>query len=412
MTTATTAENNHVLPDIAISSVKEADDVMTRDLLRLSFEDRNAIDEEIHGVSNAFPAETMELMQTALHNLSAELLQIPNKPAFDKSQLLFPNDTYVNTLDFRLRFLRCELFDARKAAIRMVTFLDLLDELGFGNEVLRRPIQFSDLSKEDVKLFRVGFVQMLPFRDRSGRPILAGVGTIGFQYDLIQRMRIHLYITFVFSNDVESQRKGMVNVLWPEGDFSEIQMPLHNDSRNLLKKVIAAAPLRLVAVHICFPDTLYFNLLRSFLILTFSSQRSRMKFHVGTSIERRYSLQGFGIPVEILPITHSGNVKRTCLYRWIRVRQFLESGQKLIGTSNIRSDDSIILLPRSNDVLFRTGTTATAHPGNAHFRSLIELKYEEVILGCELTQAILAEEIVREIERMNGRFLKWDNRGH
>jgi len=43
---------------------------------------------------------------------------------------------------------------------------------------------------------------------------------------------------------------------------------------------------------------------------------------------------------------------------------------------------------------------------------LIELKYEEVILGCELTQAILAEEIVREIERMNGRFLKWDNRGH
>uniref|UniRef100_A0A7S4AM13 Uncharacterized protein n=1 Tax=Pseudo-nitzschia australis TaxID=44445 RepID=A0A7S4AM13_9STRA len=188
MTTATTAENNHVLPDIAISSVKEADDVMTRDLLRLSFEDRNAIDEEIHGVSNAFPAETMELMQTALHNLSAELLQIPNKPAFDKSQLLFPNDTYVNTLDFRLRFLRCELFDARKAAIRMVTFLDLLDELGFGNEVLRRPIQFSDLSKEDVKLFRVGFVQMLPFRDRSGRPILAGVGTIGFQYDLIQRV--------------------------------------------------------------------------------------------------------------------------------------------------------------------------------------------------------------------------------
>ena len=136
------------------------------------------------------------------------------------------------------------------------------------------------------------------------------------------------------------------------------------------------------------------------------------KHPVGTRVERRYSLQGFGIPVEMIPITDSGNVKRTCLYRWIKVRQFLESGQYLIRTSNIHSNDSIILLPRSNDVLFRTGTTGTAHPGNAFFRGLIELKYEEVISGCEHTQAELAAEIVREIERMNGRFLKWDNRGH
>ena len=188
MTAVTTAGNNHILPDIALSSVKEAGDVLTRELLRLSFQERNAIDEEIHGVSNVSPEETIELVQTALHNLSAELLKIPNKPAFDKSQLLFPNDTYVNTPDFRLRFLRCDLFDARKAAIRMVIFLDLLDELWVGNELLRRPIQFSDLSKEDAKLFRTGFIQMLPYRDRSGRPILAGVGTLGFQFDLIKRV--------------------------------------------------------------------------------------------------------------------------------------------------------------------------------------------------------------------------------
>ena len=125
-------------------------------------------------------------------------------------------------------------------------------------------------------------------------------------------------------------------------------------------------------------------------------------------MERRYSVHGYGIPTEMIPITDSGNIKKTHLYQWIKVRKFLESED----TTNSDGEDSIILLPNSNDVLFRSGTTTSAHPGNAFFRGLIEMKHDEFKSGSLSTQAVLAEDIVKEIEQLNGSFLQWDSRGY
>mmetsp|Transcript_27936 Transcript_27936/g.75956 ORF Transcript_27936/g.75956 Transcript_27936/m.75956 type:complete len:329 (+) Transcript_27936:479-1465(+) len=251
----------------------------------------------------------------------------------------------------------------------------------------------------------MGFNQMLPYRDRSGRPVFANVGTMGFNLDLKTRLRGLIYIHFVVSNDLESQRKGMVLLAMPEGDFSETPLPLFKDSRRLLSITFASTPIRIAAIHICFPDTLYFRLIRSFLVLSVPFRNHRLKAHTGTTIERRYTIQGYGIPVEMIPLTDSGNVKRTYLYQWIRVRKLIEQEQTC-------SKDSIILMPRSNDVLFRSGTTTMAHPGNVFFRSLIELKHHEFRSGSGFTQAILAEDIVKVIERLDGRFLKWHNQGY
>ena len=115
---------------------------------------------------------------------------------------------------------------------------------------------------------------------------------------------------------------------------------------------------------------------------------------------------GFGIPVETIPITNSGNIKRTFLYQWIKVRKIIELNE----ASEMK--DSIIILPGSNDVLIRCGTTTVSHPGNVFFRGLIELKHEECKSGSEHTQAFLAERIVEEIERLGGRFLQWENLGY
>ena len=123
---------------------------------------------------------------------------------------------------------------------------------------------------------------------------------------------------------------------------------------------------------------------------------------IATGVERRYSLQGFGIPVDTIPITDSGNIKKTYLYQWIKVRKMIEAAE----------DDSMILLPRSNDVLIRTGTTTLSHPGNMFFRGLIEMKHHQFRAGSAFTQAVLAEDIVEEIEGLNGRFLAWDSRGY
>ena len=178
------------------------DDLIAQDFNNLSFQDRNAINEEMHGVSSLSPEETPEMVADAVHRLSLELDAINHKPSYDKSQQWNSNSpsmgidcsrsvynynvdtlsagthsTYVNTLDFRLRFLRADLFDAKKAAKRLVNFLAMVMDLYDGNEeLLRRPIGLNDLkSKEEKDYLKLGNHQLLPFRDRSGRRVIAMV---------------------------------------------------------------------------------------------------------------------------------------------------------------------------------------------------------------------------------------------
>jgi hypothetical protein len=151
---------------------KDVDTLLSKELMRMSLKDRNAIQEEIHGVHCIARNETPELLETSLRQLAVELDQnlAPEETrAYQQSQKL-PN-TYVNTVGFRLRFLRCELFDAKKAARRMAFILNTVRDL-FGAYALERAIRLSDFSKEELKYIRRGRYQWLPFRDRSGRRVV------------------------------------------------------------------------------------------------------------------------------------------------------------------------------------------------------------------------------------------------
>ena len=175
-------DNPETLNKIYSSLPTTVDGLISKELLKLSLRDRNAIDEEVHGVRVLAPAETPELLEASLFRLSEELARIPNdnpsKAAYLESQNL--TRTYVNSNDFRLRFLRSEFFDVKKAAHRMIAFLDVASEL-FGPDALRRPIGIASFPKEEERLLRVGNVQLLPFRDRAGRPICVWVGDFVFK---------------------------------------------------------------------------------------------------------------------------------------------------------------------------------------------------------------------------------------
>ena len=147
------------------------DSLLSKELMRLSFKDRNNISEEVHGVRSLEVEENAYIRKDGLLKLQKELELLPpsEKNAFEKSQTL--PVTYVNDPDFRLRFLRAELFDEKVAARRMASYLDLIHEL-FGIEVLKRPLSATDFkSKEDKSCVRSGLVQLLPYRDRSGRRV-------------------------------------------------------------------------------------------------------------------------------------------------------------------------------------------------------------------------------------------------
>ena len=151
---------------------RDVDTLLSNELMRLSISDRNAIQEEIHGVRCLAPEETPELLQSSLHQLAFELdRNLPREITRAYRQSQHVHTTYVNTLGFRLRFLRCELFDVPKAARRLASFLNMAQDF-FGDYALERPIRLSDMNKEELKYMRSGRVQWLPFRDRSGRRIV------------------------------------------------------------------------------------------------------------------------------------------------------------------------------------------------------------------------------------------------
>lgn len=197
----------------------DAELLFSNALLNLTYEERNAITDEIHGVTSMAVEETPELLDDSLRSMNLELDRIEEKPAHDKLMMAITqrrrqrqqqwqylgisfnnninNDNYnyncnsnynCNHLwagndksplsEFGLRFLRCELFDAQKAAVRFAKYLNLIDEI-FGPKVLYRsplPIPHSsDFTKEEMSVLKLGYYQLLPYRDRSGRRVQLSV---------------------------------------------------------------------------------------------------------------------------------------------------------------------------------------------------------------------------------------------
>jgi hypothetical protein len=169
---------------------RQVDILLANEMNKLSLNSRELINEEIHGVCCLAPKETPEMLEKALAQLSLELDNIPcsEKQAFLQSQQLFPNNRYVNDRSFRLMFLRCELFNARKSAIRLVRYLDFLLEIFHNNrELLGRPIRLNDLGPNSIKLLRSGCLQLLPVRDNSGRRVFV-TSTFKEDYDVFDRV--------------------------------------------------------------------------------------------------------------------------------------------------------------------------------------------------------------------------------
>jgi len=157
------------------STITDVGSLISKELLKLNLNDRNAIYEEIHGVGSLCPDESPPgMVENALEELAKELSALPSKDkiAYEQSQQL--NQTYVNERDFRLRFLRAELFDAKKAAWRIAQFLDVTLDL-FGPFSLQRPFRLSDFNRKEMRVFNIGRIQLLPYRDRGGRRVVVGI---------------------------------------------------------------------------------------------------------------------------------------------------------------------------------------------------------------------------------------------
>ena len=198
---------NHALePE---DSCEAVNGLLSKDLMRMSAEDRVLVAEEVHGVRNLAVEEngddlTTEKISKSLLELDQILeyrIPVNEKTAFLRAQSFEETSgTYVNDVGFRMKFLRCKLFNVEEAARLLINYLEVVQEL-YGDVCLRRPIRLDDVqsTKEERKAFRYGYIQLLPFGDRAGRRIIV-ITTDALDYNTRIRVRISRWRPLVTQN--------------------------------------------------------------------------------------------------------------------------------------------------------------------------------------------------------------------
>jgi hypothetical protein len=185
---------------------QEADRILADELLNLSFDERNKIHEEIHGVRNAFPEmdKDSESMERYLYEMDGEVETI----ILEENHRGLRFEHIPTNRELRLTFLRCELYDVKKAAHRLVIYIRTARErcscgggvagcvcgsIGDGDTGGR--IQASKwFTKEEYSALKKGVIQLMPYRDRSGRRVLIPMSA-SFRLCTVTRVR---FVSFRF----------------------------------------------------------------------------------------------------------------------------------------------------------------------------------------------------------------------
>lgn len=393
---------------------------MATEMERLSLKDRNAIYEEIHGVSTMAIEETPQLLEESLRCFQAELDKIDGdvKCTYDfitRQEDDLPSKRLAFDRSFRLRFLRCVFFNPSKAATRMVRFFGVLNAM-YGREALTKfdgTMDFFVGDKDIQVALRDGYLQLLPFRDRSGRKILVFV-LDALEIEDQARIKIFMYMVFVAGEDEETQRNGIVILFWPGS--KELRLPASRH-RGLVSKVISAMPTRFASFHFCFPSTPFFQMARMMITVALKGGNdiTRVKVHTGERMELQYRLMGYGIPVNLIPTTGTGTLKTKVFAQWAKARMIMDSYRKK-GELEMHSSSSPTTLkmecPGVRDVIFRSaGKSCMLNPGNVAFRGIFEQYHSEHVQAGQTEKKNLVWKIVGEIESRGGLFLVWDKRG-
>jgi hypothetical protein len=247
---------------------QKIDDLLSKELQSLSIQQRTKVQEEVHGVANLCPTENPAMIEEGLKSMQQHLDAIQDKHVYDQLSPL----SYLHTREWRLRFLRCELHDSKMAAERLVRFTEYMHQ-EYDLEVLERPLRLSDLEtkcgpngKEVMNSFKSGHTQLLPFRDRSGRRVITlhvlsktfetetrvsspfrmvfvlfysswQTNQRAFSIATLRQFKISQYLWLVASEDEETQRNGIVIVLWGIGEG--IQYPDPSDLTSELPTIMS-----------------------------------------------------------------------------------------------------------------------------------------------------------------------------
>ena len=191
----------------------------------------------------------------------------------------------------------------------------------------------------------------------------------------------------------------------------------------LTRKVIECVPTRMVAVHTCWPDSAGFRLFNMLFLLrqiSGSMYAARVRTQIGTEIETRYKMRGYGIPIHLMPLTKTGAMKLKYFNEWLRIQKILEESSEEEYSAEDNALTRVVVCPGLNDVVFRQGTPSMKNPGNVNFRDTMiahledhhnQHKYLEGHQQQPGQIEMFCNWLIENTENTKGgQFLEWDKR--
>jgi hypothetical protein len=297
--------------DVFLRQLSLVEEMHAQEMYQLSQQERERIQEEVHGVTSMLVEETPDLITSSLQQFDAHLARStatrsPENVAYFVAKEQPESCQYVLTnRDMHLKFLRADLFDSAKAVRRYLCNIQVLYKY-FGIVALQRPIRFSDLGKEEQTDYKTGHFQVMTARDRAGRLILVVASAQQMsQVPVSQAQQINevftpllhhqqplfclclvvsktqgIFFTLnsILSEDIATQKLGAV-IVW-RGDKK-----MASNYRQLYQgmlELFPANPVRYSAIHLCMPQGPMFHFLRSTVIANImASGRARTIVHDG-----------------------------------------------------------------------------------------------------------------------------------
>ena len=232
------------------------DNLWAKELLELGVNEREVNDEGLHGIRSLAVAETPEMLNRTLNEMQNEIDYLPTAEKRGHTRGLELGSMYIQSLAFRLKYLRCVQFDPKIAAFRYCKCLEYLSEL-FGEYALKRRLYITDLSEDEISYMEEGQFQVLPSRDGLGRRIVVyNIRPTKRTYSIDCMFKVYAYILFaIVSEDISTQKHGIVYIgiinrnerIYKKGNGSTAD--LHRTHRMYI-----ALPLFWGAVHLCVPN--------------------------------------------------------------------------------------------------------------------------------------------------------------
>eukprot|EP00980_Cylindrotheca_fusiformis_P018162 scaffold5882_cov100-Cylindrotheca_fusiformis.AAC.3 len=371
-------------------------------MAELSFEERQRVQEDLHGVS-AEIVEDSALIDACLRDLDVHLNSMKEGSVYAIAEMM--GSSYVRNRDFRLSFLRSNQYNAKSAARQMLNFFSLKLWL-FGKEKLAKDIAFSDLDDDDKQYLQSGSMQILPMTDSAGRQIVFHCPGVQPYKCVENLLRAKFYIFMCLWKSQETQKRGYVAVSYSIGRFQNSRI---NGACSVHQKSSLAMsfPLYVAGGHIyCADNVAHCVRLKAAISNMSVSQRARFKLHLGSDQDFQDSLSTFGIPRQALPLDHRNYEPQFGRFLVWYNQQLRREDRHLA----FQYPTDSLLRPEKNDVLFVLGRKVS-NAGNDYLRSLAQARFEDYDLLSSKKKLMVADEMMHEIKRCGGRFLKQDTPG-